>query len=152
MEETKLIKLLKLAQGSRSLNGYSRQADVSPGNLSRIMNGQKPTPEILKKLASKAHNDITYNELMIAAGYITDDNKELYAAPLTEKDELDIERAINKMKNDLSTQEGFMLSGEMLSDEAKEAIMESLASGIRYAKIINKKYTPKKYRKDNDKE
>lgn len=67
---TELIQLLKLAQGDRSLNAFARHADVSPGNLSRIMKGQKPTPEVLKKLAGKSHNGITYEQLMIAAGYV----------------------------------------------------------------------------------
>ena len=46
--ENKLIRLLKLAQGDRSLNAFTRHSDVSTGNLSRIMKGQKPTPEVLK--------------------------------------------------------------------------------------------------------
>jgi repressor LexA len=70
METSELIDLLKKAQGSRTLNSYAQQANVSAGNLSRIMNGQKPTPEILKKLAEKSHNGVTYTELMNAAGYI----------------------------------------------------------------------------------
>lgn len=70
MNTTELIELLKKAQGDRTLNAYARHSDVSAGNLSRIMNGQKPSPEILKKLAFKAHNGVTYEQLMNAAGYI----------------------------------------------------------------------------------
>lgn len=73
--DTELIKLLKLAQGDRSLNAFARHADISPGNLSRIMNGQKATPETLKKIANKAHNNVTYAQLMMAAGYIATNNK-----------------------------------------------------------------------------
>lgn len=147
-----LTKLLKLAQGTRTLNAFARQSDVSAGNLSRVMNGQQPTPELLKKLANKAHNGVTYESLMEAAGYISSINeKHIYSAPLTNEDEKDIEKEIEKLKKSLDSQDGFMLSGDMLSEEAKQAIIESLASGIRYAKIINKKYTPKKYRKKSDK-
>ncbi|WP_326514190.1 helix-turn-helix domain-containing protein [Clostridium intestinale] len=70
--DNELIKLLKLAQGDRTLNAFARHSDVSAGNLSRIMNGQKPTPEVLKKLSLKAHNGIRYEDLMMAAGYIED--------------------------------------------------------------------------------
>lgn len=73
--DTELIRLLKLAQGDRSLNAFARHADISPGNLSRIMNGQKATPETLKKIANKAHNNVTYDQLMMAAGYIATNNK-----------------------------------------------------------------------------
>ncbi|WP_072775269.1 hypothetical protein [Desulfitobacterium chlororespirans] len=52
-------------------------AQIDAGNLSRILNGQqKPSPETLKKLSEKAYNDITYEQLMEAAGYISNTNKE----------------------------------------------------------------------------
>jgi repressor LexA len=75
VETTELTELLKKSQGNRTLNAYARHADVSAGNLSRIMNGQKPTPEILRKLSEKAYNNITYEQLMKAAGYM--ENKPL---------------------------------------------------------------------------
>ena len=43
--------------------------------------------------------------------------------------------------------EGLMLSGNPISPEAVESLIEALSSGIRQAKITNKKFTPKKYRK-----
>lgn len=39
-----------------------------------------------------------------------------------------------------------MLSGNPMSPEAIESLMEALSSGIRQAKIANKKYTPNKYK------
>lgn len=67
--EKSLSDLLKIAKGHRSLNAYARDAGISSGNLSRITNGQKATPEILERLAAKAHNGVTYEQLMIAAGF-----------------------------------------------------------------------------------
>lgn len=68
-------------------------------------------------------------------------HKKLYTAPLTPKD-------IQKLTKDWSNIEGLSLSGEAVSEEALEAIKESIALAIRQAKVINKKYIPKKYRKD----
>ncbi|MFT9495486.1 hypothetical protein [Anaerosolibacter sp.] len=68
-----LSEILSKAQGDRSLNQYALNAGVDAGYLSRIMNKLRktpPSPEILKKLAAKAYNGITYEELMVACGYI----------------------------------------------------------------------------------
>lgn len=80
MDKNRLIELLELAKGSeRSLNTFAQHAKVSAGNLSRVFKGQRPTPELLKKIASKAYNGVTYEQLMEAAGYITDkDNQYKY--------------------------------------------------------------------------
>lgn len=70
MVEKTLSDLLKMAKGHRSLNAYARDAGISSGNLSRIMNGQKASPEILEKLAAKAQNGVTYEQLMVASDYV----------------------------------------------------------------------------------
>lgn len=147
-----LIKLLKLAQGDRSLNDFSRHANVSPGNLSRIMKGQKPSPEILKKLAEKAHNGITYEDLMIAAGYISTELNKFTSDEnniiLNKKDEKDIQKTLNNTLEKLEQgQDGLMFDGEPLDDETRELLKISLENSIRLAKqIAKKKFTPKKYR------
>lgn len=67
-----LINLLHKALGDRSWNQYAMNAGVDSGHLSRIKNGnfnKPPKPEFLQKLALKAHNGVTYEELMEAAGY-----------------------------------------------------------------------------------
>ncbi len=74
MPEKSLLELLNLAKGDRSLNTFAQHANVSAGNLSRVFNGQKPTPELLKKIALKAYNGVTYTQLMEAAGYIESDS------------------------------------------------------------------------------
>ena len=100
----------------------------------------KPTPETLELIA-KAY-DASYEYLMKLTGYLPEIKKELEA-----KDEKDIEKRINKLKQDLmESSEGFMLSGEPISKEAIDSILDVLAFGVRNAKIINKKFTPKKVR------
>ena len=62
---------------------------------------------------------------------------------LTEKD---IAKRMEKIKEDLSTDDGYMLMGEPMSEEAKESILDAMEYAIRQATRINKKYIPKKHR------
>ena len=68
---------------------------------------------------------------------------------LTEKDERDIARQLEKTLADLeNSQTALMFSGEPLDEETRELLKISLENSIRVAKIAaKKKYTPKKYRK-----
>lgn len=148
--ETELIRLLKLAQGDRSLNAFARHADVSPGNLSRIMNGQKPSPEVLKKLASKSHNNISYEQLMAAAGYI-DTNLPLSEELKKNTDSLDkskpsstdekypIVADVEEAMKVIMSQQGLMLKGELLTDEDKIILANSIQNGFKLAEELRKK-------------
>lgn len=123
---------------------HSYLSTLEKGTDSRNNTPVKPTPETLQ-LISKAY-EVSYEYLMQLAGYLVDDNAK--SNELTEKEELDIEKRIAKLKQDLNEKgEGFMLSGEPLSQEALDSILDTLAYGIRQAKLLNRKYTPKQYRK-----
>lgn len=63
-----------------------------------------------------------------------------------EKDEKDIAKRMEEIKKDLSSQDGLMFSGEPLSEEAVESLMEAMEHMVRQTQRINKKYIPKKYR------
>lgn len=65
---------------------------------------------------------------------------------LTDKDEKDIAKRVEKIREDLSEDDGYMLMGEPISEEAKEAILDAMEFAIRQATKLNKKYIPKKYR------
>lgn len=70
---SRLIELLTLAKGDRSWNQYALNSGVDSGHISKIRNNHlksPPKPNILSKLAQKAHNGVTYNDLMEAAGYL----------------------------------------------------------------------------------
>lgn len=89
---------------------------------------------------------------MAAAGYINDGETPVEIpdttnAVLSKKDEKDIAKRIEALKEDLLNGDGLMLSGNPISPEAIESLIEALSSGIRQAKIANKKYTPNKYKK-----
>ncbi|WP_068672319.1 helix-turn-helix domain-containing protein [Oceanobacillus sp. Castelsardo] len=69
---------------------------------------------------------------------------------LSEKDEKDIAKRMEKMKRDLiegnAEGEGLSYRGEPMSPEAIESLLEALEHAERIATLANKKYTPKKYR------
>ncbi len=73
-----------------------------------------------------------------------------YTTPLTEKDEKDIAKRMEKLRKDLmegsSDGDGLNFLGEPMSEEAMESLMESLEILERQTTLINKKFIPKKYR------
>lgn len=71
MNIKKLTALIKKAQGDRSQNEYAAHIGVSPASISRLLRGERvPSSKMLKKLASKAYNGVTYGQLMEASGYL----------------------------------------------------------------------------------
>lgn len=71
---------------------------------------------------------------------------------INRRDERDIAKRLESALNDLdNSQDALMFSGEPLDDETRELLKASLENSIRIAKINAKqKFTPKKYRKDNE--
>lgn len=121
-----------------TLKDLSEKANISISFLSDIENGRSnPSLERLNDIA-KALNTST--------SYLLDEN--IKETQFTRKDERDIEKRLNQIKTELMEgQDGLMLSGEPVSSDAIQSIVDALEFGMRQAKIINKKYTPKKYRK-----
>ena len=71
------------------------------------------------------------------------------APTLNKKDERDIAKTLEELKETLENEEGLMFNGDPMSDEAKESILAAMELGLQAAKLKNKeKYTPKKYKKD----
>jgi len=147
-----LADLIKKAQGDRSLNEFANQCGLDSGNLSKIINKKNkhaPKPETLNKIATYAQNGVTYEQLLDAAGHIKIESAStpIENPVLTEKDEKDIAKQVEKLKKTLmENSEGLMYSGEPLSPEAVQSILDNLLIGIKHAKMMNKKYIPKKYR------
>lgn len=128
-----------------SIRQLALYSDVSPGYISQIESENRgtPTPEVLKKLAKGLK--IPYEELMEVAGYIDKEKSD----ELTEKDERDIAKRMEKLKQDLlagNDSDGLNFMGEPLSDEAIESLLDALEYAERQATRINKKYIPKKHR------
>lgn len=65
--------LINQAIGARSLNEYARQTGVSAAHISRLARAlldTPPNPQTIKKLAEYAYNEVSYHDLMNAAGYL----------------------------------------------------------------------------------
>lgn len=63
---------------------------------------------------------------------------------LTEKDEKDIAKDLQRIMDNLESREGLMYDGEPLDEETRELIRISLENSMRLAKrIAKKKFTPK---------
>ena len=68
----KLLKRIRLDSGYDSLGELSRMSGISVATLSRIESGvQHPSPATLERIASCLPNT-TYENLMVAAGYLAD--------------------------------------------------------------------------------
>ncbi|MHB1126521.1 MAG: hypothetical protein ACYC2T_06120 [Bacillota bacterium] len=72
--ETRFADLLHKAIGERTTTQYADLTGVNRTYISKLLNkklNSPPSPEIIKRLASMAFNEITYEEFMAAAGHIT---------------------------------------------------------------------------------
>ncbi|WP_051412184.1 helix-turn-helix domain-containing protein [Halonatronum saccharophilum] len=70
---SKFRSLIEQARGDRSNSEYARESNVSRTYISQAINEsleKPPSPEILKNLANVAQNNVTYEQLMDAAGYL----------------------------------------------------------------------------------
>lgn len=72
---------------------------------------------------------------------------------LSDKDERDIAKRMEKIKKDLKEGnqdgEGLNFRGEPMSEEAMESLLEALEHAERIATLANKKFAPNKYREKN---
>lgn len=75
-----------------------------------------------------------------------------YRAELTKRDERDIEKRLQAIRDDLDSESGIALLGDHpLTEDEKEQLLIPIRSGLETARLIaKKKYTPKKYRKDGE--
>lgn len=87
---TKFIDLLKKAMGNRTTYAFAKEIDVSKNNLGLILKGKAPNPpriSTIEKIASKATNGVTFDDLMMAAGLMPDEEETKKIAELLEKGE-----------------------------------------------------------------
>ena len=103
---------------------------------------QSPKGEYLEKVAD--YFDVTTDYLLGR----TD------TPQFTRKDERDVQKILNEMIEGLSDQNAlsYMKNGdEEISPEDAELLRASLENAVRTSKLLaKKKFTPKKYRKNND--
>lgn len=127
----------------------SKETGVSQPTLSEWKKGTyTPKQDKLQKIAD--YFGVTLDYLMGNTHADEQTPPETQKAPtLTKKDERDIAKKLEELKETLENQDGLMFDGDPMSDEAKESILAAMELGLQAAKLKNKeKYTPKKYKKD----
>jgi transcriptional regulator with XRE-family HTH domain len=139
---------LRRSELNLSLRDAAKLIGISHSYLSTLEKGVdprnnlpvKPTPETLK-LISKAY-DVSYDFLMTLAGYyeLNDSDDSL----VIKHDEKDIERLLDKIKYIFMEEDDLTLSGEPVSKDALESIIDALNYGVSQAKKLNKKFKTKK--------
>jgi transcriptional regulator with XRE-family HTH domain len=139
---------LKKLRGKRTQEEVAQKIGISRARLSHYETGRsEPDSEILKKLADfygVSTDYLIYGEEGIKSDLISN------LPELTEKDERDIARDLERILNDLENKEALSFHGEPMDEETKEALRLSLESSLRFAKQLAKqKFTPKKYRKED---
>jgi len=83
----------------------------------------------------------------VTVGYLLGEEQEKTPG-LTKKDERDIAKELERMRESLESGQALMFDGDPMSDEARESILAAMKLGLEAAKRKNKEtYTPKKYRK-----
>ncbi|MFJ7976502.1 helix-turn-helix domain-containing protein [Peribacillus sp. NPDC096379] len=139
--------------GSR-LRDLRKESGISQGDFGKLFSlsestigmyerdKRKPDFNTLEKFANYFGVSIDY----LLTGVNNTSNPSTTKSALIEKDEKDIAKRMEEIKKDLSSQDGLMFSGEPLSEEAVESLMEAMEHMVRQTQRINKKYIPKKYR------
>lgn len=108
-------------------------------------NQRKPDYETLEKFAKYLETDVNY----LITGEKVKNKNELPI--LTDKDEKDIAKKLESILNDLDSDTGLSFAGEPMNDVTRELIKAQIESNLRTAKqMAKKKFTPKKYRKDDE--
>ncbi|OFL87280.1 helix-turn-helix domain-containing protein [Enterococcus sp. HMSC072H05] len=116
-----------------------RKLDFGQGSISK-WNKQSPSSERLQKVAD--YFDVSTDYLLGRT-----DKRNYY--DLTEKDQKDIQKQLEKIVEDMSKADSIAFSkdSEELSPEAKAAVLASLEESLRIGKTLaKKKFTPNKYR------
>ena len=123
----------------KSPSAVAQELGINKSNVSNWKNnGYTPRGAVLNKIAEYFGVSVDY--------LLGKEQKE--KPTLTAKDERDIARDLERIRDALENEETIMFDGDPMSDEARDSIMNAIALGLQAAKLKNKeKYTPKKYRK-----
>ena len=140
-ELRKLRKITGLTQSE-----FAEKINVARTTYAMYEQGHRePDYETLIRIAD--YHEVTTDSLLGK----TDSQKVVTAEEVAlSKDEKDIAIRLEDFKKDLTGADGLNFSGEPMSDDAKESLIEAMDHLFRQTQRINKKYIPKKHRKDED--
>lgn len=81
--------LLNKAKGNRSINQYAKVSGVSSAHISRLLREKiesPPNPITISKLSSASKDRVSYESLMVAAGYMEEESLNLEHTSTNNKD------------------------------------------------------------------
>lgn len=148
------IKELRL-KNDLSLRDLEKKSNVSYSFISSIENSRfNGSRETIAALAD-ALEGADKNELLLLAGFAPEpaevnEQKSPYYA-LTEKDERDIARDLEKIMDALDSESALAFHGEPMDKETRRLVRIAMENSMRMAReMAKKKFTPKKYRNDKN--
>lgn len=123
-----------------------RRIQLSNGQIRKWAN-QTPGVDKVQKVADYFNVSIDY-----LLGRTENKNKDLIkdVEGFTEKDRKDIGKRMEEIRKDLTNIDGLMFSGEPLSEEALDSLMDAMEYIVKHTQKLNKKYIPKKYKKESE--
>lgn len=124
-----------------SVNKLEQELGFARSSINKF-NKNTPSAEKLQQIADLLEVSLDY----LMTGVEESQKKK---TTLTSRDERDIEKILNRTREQLLTQEGLMFEGDFATPEAIDSIISAMQIGLEMAKKKNKEiYTPKKYKKD----
>lgn len=129
-----LITLIKIAKGDRGLNKFCRDAGLEQSNISRLLNRKNtkpPKPEILLAIANNSDLKVSYNELLLACGYLEtkkDSEEEDYS--------ISLEKELSELKKKLDRV--IYLTNDNFSKDAFDKLMEIQSNGISQTLLLSR--------------
>ena len=129
----------------------AKKVNTTKGTISNYENGYStPSNEMLALLADVLETSTDY--LLGRSDNPRSNNPSNHKdnlPRLTEKDERDIAKQLEKILDSMDSDTALAFDGEPLDEETKELVRAAIESNLRLTKqLAKKKFTPKKYRKD----
>lgn len=125
------------AERGLSIAELERKLDLSPNSLYKLKR-QKPSIDRIESIAEFFNVSVDY--------ILGRNSEEKDHEGFTAKDRKDIGKRLEQIKNDLANNDGLMFSGEPLTEEAMDSLMDAMEYIVKHTQKVNKKYIPKKYR------
>jgi len=129
-------------ENTLSLREFAEKCDVSHTYIDKLEKGidprngkpVMPTLDTVERISRAL--GITVKDLLEQIGYIlSEDNTSISEIEGSSVEEKDLEQQIDE----IMTQQGLMLHGEVLDDEDKEFLRNALKAGLKYAADVRKK-------------
>ncbi|MEG1433221.1 helix-turn-helix transcriptional regulator [Eubacterium sp.] len=125
-----------------SQRAFADAIDVTSGAVGMWESGKRtPNRKTAKKLA---------DFFGVTVSYIMDEPEKTINPKddLTEKEEKDVAKSMEKLKAQLQDGNDLYFDGEPMDEITVKLLLEEFERQERMVKTINRKYTPKKYRKE----